>query len=55
LYGDSGILEWDMKFKDKPADELNEDWKVVSFTTSVVQLADKPGDPEAKRLTFRKP
>lgn len=56
LYGDSGELEWEMEFeKEEPVDELSEDWTVVSYTATRVELVDKPGSTKFKRLVFSKP
>lgn len=55
LYGDSGALEWELDFgSEEPLQSLNEDWEVIAFTDQLIQLTDKPGDPEARILTFKK-
>jgi hypothetical protein len=55
LYGDSGTLEWVLNFgSEEPLKELNEDWKVTSFSDTIIELTDKPGDPEGRTLTFKK-
>jgi hypothetical protein len=55
VYGDSGALEWKVAFEGgEPVDELNEDWEVGVFTNETIELFDKPGDPESRRLVFRK-
>lgn len=56
LYGDSGELEWEIEFDDEdPVNELNEDWTVVLYTTTRIELVDKPDSTKAKRLIFTKP
>ena len=48
-YGDSGELELELEFgSEEPLELLNEDWKVIEFSTSKIELEDTSGE----RLIF---
>ena len=54
--GDSGELEFELEFGDQsPFDELDEDWELIEFDTTIIRLVeeDDDGDDDAF-LTFEK-
>ncbi len=54
-YGDDGSLELDLDFGETPPFVLiKEDWEVVTYSATVMELTDDIGNPNARRLTFKK-
>lgn len=55
-HGDDGELELSLDFgENSPFDEIEEDWEVAQFTTSLLTLKDHVDDEESKTLIFEKP
>lgn len=54
-YGDDGSLELVLDFGETaPFILIKEDWEVVNFSDTVIELTDDLNEPDARRLTFRK-
>ena len=54
-YGDDGSLEMDLNFgSESPLDELEEDWEVVSFSETRIELKDVSEDGTTDTLVFEK-
>jgi hypothetical protein len=55
-YGDMGVIELDLDFgREKPLDELKEDWEPVEFSNSIIKLKNvSGGDGAIRTLAFRK-
>ena len=54
-YGDDGSLELVFDFGETaPFILIKEDWEVATYSNTVIELTDEVGDPDARRLTFRK-
>lgn len=54
-YGDDGKLELLLNFgQDEPFEEIDEDWTVLEFSSSIIRLEDEKENEPSKKLTFEK-
>ncbi len=55
LFGDDGTIELDLDLGESPPFILiQEDWEVVTYSSTEIQLSNNPGKPDARRLIFKK-